>query len=87
MNKVYKSVWNESIGAWVAVSENSPARGKRNARGIALAAVAAAVPFSLQVNPASAAVDPNFISIITSVGTPASANSAGDIAIGDLLRA
>ncbi|WP_423917026.1 ESPR domain-containing protein, partial [Caballeronia sp.] len=29
MNKVYKSVWNESLGAWVAVSENSAARGKR----------------------------------------------------------
>jgi hypothetical protein len=30
MNKVYKSVWNESVGAWVAVSENSPARGKKS---------------------------------------------------------
>jgi len=29
MNKVYKSVWNESLGAWVAVSENSAARGKK----------------------------------------------------------
>ncbi|WP_158935357.1 ESPR-type extended signal peptide-containing protein [Burkholderia sp. S171] len=30
MNKVYKSVWNESIGAWVAVSETAAARGKKS---------------------------------------------------------
>jgi autotransporter adhesin len=28
MNKVYKSVWNESIGAWVAVAETANGRGK-----------------------------------------------------------
>jgi len=30
MNKSYKSVWNEALGAWVAVSENSVARGKKS---------------------------------------------------------
>jgi autotransporter adhesin len=30
MNKVYKSVWNESIGAWVAVSETAAAQGKKS---------------------------------------------------------
>jgi trimeric autotransporter adhesin len=30
MNKVYKSVWNEPIGAWVAVSETAAARGKKS---------------------------------------------------------
>jgi autotransporter adhesin len=44
MNKVYKSVWNESIGAWVAVSENSPARGKRSSR-LVKSALASAVAF------------------------------------------
>jgi trimeric autotransporter adhesin len=44
MNKVYKSVWNESIGAWVAVSENSPTRGKRSP-GLAKAAFASAMAF------------------------------------------
>ncbi|HDR9511027.1 TPA: ESPR domain-containing protein, partial [Burkholderia cepacia] len=29
MNNVYRTVWNESIGAWVAASENAKARGKR----------------------------------------------------------
>jgi hypothetical protein len=28
MNKSYKSVWNESTGTWVAVSENATGRGK-----------------------------------------------------------
>jgi len=42
MNKVYKSVWNESIGTWVAVSETAAARGKRNGR-LAKAALASAV--------------------------------------------
>jgi autotransporter adhesin len=30
MNKVYKSVWNESIGAWVAASETAKGRGKKS---------------------------------------------------------
>jgi trimeric autotransporter adhesin len=30
MNKVYKSVWNESVGAWVAVSETAATRGKKS---------------------------------------------------------
>lgn len=30
MNKSYRSIWNESLGAWVAVSEISSARGKPN---------------------------------------------------------
>jgi trimeric autotransporter adhesin len=29
MNKVYKSVWNEALGAWVAVAESAAARGKK----------------------------------------------------------
>jgi len=33
MNKIYKSVWNEPLGAWVAVSEQGAARGKRSGRG------------------------------------------------------
>src|SRR5471032_949501 len=54
MNKVYKSVWNESIGAWVAVSENSPARGKRSGR-VAKAALASAMTMGV-VGGASASV-------------------------------
>ena len=42
MNNVCKSVCNEALGAWVAVSENSPAWGKRSAR-MAKAVVASAM--------------------------------------------
>jgi hypothetical protein len=45
MNKFYKSVWNEALGAWVATSENCPARGKRSGR-LAKAVVASAITFS-----------------------------------------
>ena len=30
MNKCHRSIWNESLGAWVATSENTRARGKRS---------------------------------------------------------
>src|ERR1700722_18834726 len=39
MNKVYKSVWNESLGAWVAVSENSAARGKSSGKKLTVTLV------------------------------------------------
>ncbi|MEJ5038473.1 ESPR domain-containing protein [Acinetobacter johnsonii] len=32
MNKVYKLVWNATLGSWVAVSER--AKGKKNQRQI-----------------------------------------------------
>ncbi|WP_431272948.1 YadA-like family protein [Variovorax ureilyticus] len=30
MNKSYRSIWNEALGAWVAGAENTKARGKRS---------------------------------------------------------
>jgi hypothetical protein len=30
MNTAYKTIWNTAIGAWVAVSEATRARGKRS---------------------------------------------------------
>src|SRR5471032_3009803 len=54
MNKVYKSVWNESIGAWVAVSENSPARGKSSSKKVvAVALLVAGAGASLDAMAAS----------------------------------
>ncbi|WP_269765171.1 ESPR-type extended signal peptide-containing protein, partial [Burkholderia ubonensis] len=42
MNKSYRTVWNESIGAWVAVSENDKARGARcSLKSVTLVAVVA----------------------------------------------
>ena len=40
MNKSYRSVWNQALGAWVAVSEIACARGKRSG-GLSTALVAA----------------------------------------------
>ena len=40
MNKTYRSVWNHALGAWVAVSEITAARGKRTG-GLANVLVAA----------------------------------------------
>ncbi|WP_027802738.1 YDG domain-containing protein [Paraburkholderia dilworthii] len=39
LNHVYRLVWNTTIGAFVAVAENTNARGKRSARSAALLAV------------------------------------------------
>ena len=39
MNKSYRSVWNQALGAWVAVSEITAARGKRSS-GVATVLVA-----------------------------------------------
>lgn len=40
MNKTYRSVWNQALGTWVAVSELAHANGKRSSSTIAIAAVA-----------------------------------------------
>lgn len=40
MNKSYRSIWNESLGAWVAASEVSTARGKRSRAKVVIAAAA-----------------------------------------------
>lgn len=34
MNKTYRSVWNEALGAWVAVSETTKAKGKPGRGGL-----------------------------------------------------
>ena len=54
MNKSYRSVWNESLGAWVAVSELASAAGKRStakvdAPPVALSRMGRAVQARLQV--------------------------------------
>jgi autotransporter adhesin len=44
MNKSYRSIWNEALGAWVAASELTKGRGKKSSsRVLAVAAVALAV--------------------------------------------
>ncbi|WP_269139775.1 ESPR domain-containing protein, partial [Burkholderia stagnalis] len=40
MNRTYRTIWNEALGAWVAASEISSARGKPNKSAVAKAVVA-----------------------------------------------
>jgi autotransporter adhesin len=84
MNKVYKSVWNESIGAWVAVSENSPARGKRNGR-VAKTVLASSVALVASSSVLAGALDGGTVSGTSTIAIGPSAVSSGDsdsIAIG-----
>ena len=70
MNKFFKSIWSDALGAWVATSEKSPGRGKRNGR--MARAVAASV---LMIGAGSAIAG-------TTLGGGI-AYGASDIAIGD----
>ena len=80
MNKSYKSVWNESTGAWVAVSELATGRSKskraKTAISKAILTQIAVGGMSLAGASAAMAGDP-----VTS-GTGATVNVADGIAIG-----
>ncbi|MBF0804587.1 YadA-like family protein [Neisseria sp. 19428wB4_WF04] len=98
MNKNYRSIWNEALGAWVAVSEIETAKGKpagcrvKAAGGIRiLSLVLRTIPLSLGFYAVSANVHAANItctssSTITSgslvCGTGASANTNQSVAIG-----
>ena len=43
INRLYRLVWSDTLGAWVAVAENTRGRGKRSGRGKLLAALFAGV--------------------------------------------
>jgi autotransporter adhesin len=85
MNKVYKSVWNEALGAWVATSENSPARGKRSGQ-VAKAALASAIVLGATGNASAGALDGGTVESPTGVaiGPNAMSQDTGTIAIGAL---
>ncbi|MCW3641202.1 ESPR domain-containing protein [Burkholderia cenocepacia] len=46
MNKCYKTIWNEALGAWVAASENDASRGKPSKNKVAIAVALGALAFS-----------------------------------------
>ena len=85
MNKSYRSVWNHALGAWVAVSEITAARGKRSG-GVArvlvgaslsgLAAAAAAQTYDYADVP-GAPVGQGDGDIVVTAPTPATLNSLG----------
>ncbi|WP_175948656.1 ESPR domain-containing protein [Burkholderia pyrrocinia] len=50
MNHTYRSVWNESLGTWVAASEISSARGKLNKSGLTKAVTEAVLSMRVTVS-------------------------------------
>jgi len=44
MNRAYRSIWNQALGTWVAVSELASARGKPGKAKLLGAVTLAAVP-------------------------------------------
>ncbi len=50
MNRIYRTVWNESLGAYVAVSENDSAlcKGKGWVQGLAVGEVGLRRPIALR---------------------------------------
>ncbi len=77
MNAVYKSIWNESLGAWVATAENTAARGKQGSSKKALAmpvvqAVAAAAALAFAAPSWAQSADTTCVGPIASVYATAS---------------
>jgi autotransporter adhesin len=83
MNKVYKSVWNESLGEWVAASELSAARGKSSGK-ITRALLASAVAFGSTGVAVAGATDGGSVESATgvAVGPNAKSQDTGTVAIG-----
>jgi len=83
MNKTYKSVWNESLGAWVAASEFSRARGKRSG-SIAKAMVASVVAIGATGGAVAGELDGGKIEYPSdiAIGTNSLSQDTGTIAIG-----
>ena len=59
MNRSYRSVWNESLGAWVATSEVTAARGKKSSsnRALVSSSVLASVLAAAALMPSLALAD------------------------------
>lgn len=71
MNRSYKSIWNESLGAWVAASEHASPRGKKSKslRGLMACSAVALAAFG----PMQAAQAAGLISPCTGASLPKSA--------------
>ena len=82
MNESYKSVWNESLGAWVATSEITSARGKRSGSARTVLASAALALAGLHTPAwADTAIGTSTTvnlegAICTAVGTPAAGTNS-----------
>ena len=87
MNRIYKSIYNRALGAWVAVGENVRSHGKAN--GVIRRSLAAlAIGSLLNTAPALAApvmnngTGTNSLTISPNPANPATASGEDDIAVG-----
>ncbi|WP_205704451.1 ESPR domain-containing protein [Burkholderia stabilis] len=76
MNRAYRSIWNESLGTWVAVSELASARGKPKKSKVVQAAAVAVLALGAQVHDAHAQYVANASSSATQ-GASIAIGSAG----------
>jgi hypothetical protein len=83
MNKSYRSIYNERLGAWVAVSETASARGKKSSGAVKLGAMAIAIAAFAGAGAANAiTVGSNDLGSGFEVQPGGSTNSTNAIAIG-----
>ncbi len=73
MNKSFKTVWNDALGAWVATPEHQAARGKRSG-SVAKAVLASAVGLAATTGAFAAGFDGGDVS----QGTPGTAQWRGN---------
>jgi autotransporter adhesin len=55
MNKIYRTIWNETLGAWVAASEVDSARGRRGSVLSSVSAVALVTALTVSFTPVAQA--------------------------------
>ncbi|WP_270382679.1 YadA-like family protein [Acinetobacter guillouiae] len=83
MNKVYKIVWNESLGTWCAISEVSKTRGKRSSAKTTVAGALLAVS-ALTMSGMTAAAD-NYVSVNDGGTQSGNYNNDGAVASGSVV--
>lgn len=82
MNRAYRSIWNESLGTWVAVSELASARGKPKKSKVVQAAAVAVLALGAQVHDAHA----QYVANASSSATQGASIAIGSAGGGDSLR-
>ncbi|MFV5490681.1 ESPR-type extended signal peptide-containing protein [Acinetobacter sp. ASP199] len=75
MNHIYRIIWNETLGAWVAVAENVKRKGKRSTSKLASTIILSSVAMSLVIPTNAIAITP----VVNQGGNPANTNDINDL--------
>lgn len=81
MNHIYRLIWNDTLGTFVAVAENARARGKRNGLKLASAAVLSALAFTAHALPTGGRISAGAGGIAQSVNTMTVNQSSQNFAV------